>query len=186
MVAACQGGTASSAEKPAPRKAIEVHDAKGHVTARLTEGRPCRATIDDEELIVGGRPLVMMHGEIRWAGDDIEGSTVITRDGQSYARIAPAEVSPDEVALFDSEGVALIRVTATGDTATVRDAGQSIVRELHRAATTITITQPGGNATVTGTTDLLLAAVLSASEVSSEVRALAACHRMLPSQKAAI
>jgi hypothetical protein len=185
-LAACQGGTTSSGEKPASRKAIELRDAKGAVLARVTEGRPCRATIDDEELIIGGRPLVMMHGETRWSGEDIEGSTVITRDGDSFLRIFPAAVRDDEVALFDREGVALFRVTASGDAAVVRDSGQSPVRELSRTAAGITIKMPGGDATVTGTRDLLLAAVLSATEVSTEVRALAACHRLLPPQKAAI
>jgi hypothetical protein len=185
-VAACQGGSASGKEKPASRKAIELRDAKGVVLARVTEGRPCRATIEDDELIIGGRPLVMMHGETRWAGDDLAGSTVILRDGVSYARIHPAEVRDDEVALFDAQGVALFRVTANGNTAIVRDPGQSPIRELHRTADKITIPTPTGEATVSGTQDLLLAAVLSATEVSPQMRALAACHRLLPPQKAAI
>lgn len=185
-VAACQGGSASGKEKPAPRHAIELRDAKGVVLARVTEGRPCRATIDDDELIIGGRPLVMMHGETRWAGDDVDGSTVILRDDESYARIFPSDVRDDEVALFDARGVALFRVTASGDTAIVRDPGQSPIRELHRTTTGITIPSPTGDATVSGTQDLLLAAVLSATEVSPQMRALAACHRLLPPQKAAI
>jgi hypothetical protein len=186
MVAACQGGGTSGTEKPASRKAIELRDAKGVVLARVTEGRPCRATIDDEELIIGGRPLVMMLGETRWSGDDIDGSTVITRDGESYARIYPADIRDDEVALFDRQGVPLLRVTAAGDAAVVRDPGQSPVRELSRSATGITVKTPTGDAHVTGSQDLLLAAVLSATEISIEVRALAACHRLLPPQKAAI
>lgn len=188
MVAACQGGTASEREKPTspPRKSIDLRDVKGILLARVTEGRPCRATIEDEELIIGGRPLVMMHGETRWAGTDIDGSTVITRDGESYARIFPADAREDEMSLFDGQGVALLRVTASGDAAVVRDPGQSPIRELVRSATGITVKTPSGDATVTGTHDLLLAAVLSATELSTEVRALAACHRLLPSQKAAI
>lgn len=185
-IAACQGGAASTSGQPAPRKMIEVRDGKGSVLARLTEGRPCRVTIDDEELIVGGRPLVMMLGETRWSGDDIDGSTVLVRDGESVARIFPAEVKPDELSLFDREGVAMLRVTVSGDTATVRDAQQQPVRELVRTASAITSKAPSGTITVTGTTDLVLAAVLSATEVSLEVRALAACHRLLPTQKAAI
>ncbi len=188
MAAACQGGASSERAKPTspPRNAIDLRDAKGVLLARVTEGRPCRATIEDDELIVGGRPLVMMLGETRWTSDDIDGSTVISRNGQSYARIFPAEVRDDEVALFDRQGVAMLRVTATPDTAIVRDSGQSPVRELSRSASGITIKTPSGDATVTGTNDLLLAAVLSATELSAEIRALAACHRLLPSQKAAI
>jgi hypothetical protein len=186
-IAACQGGGSSSREKPpSPRKSIDLRDAKGTVLARLSEGRPCRATIEDDELIVGGRPLVMMHGETRWASEDIDGSTVIMRDGESYARIFPSDVRDDEVALFDRQGVALLRVTASGDVAVVRDPGQSPIRELVRSAAGITIKTPTGDANVTGTQDLLLAAVLSATELSAEIRALAACHRLLPSQKAAI
>jgi hypothetical protein len=189
-LAACQGGAASTREKPASsvRNTIEVRDAKGVVLARLSEGRPCRATIEDDELIVGGRPLVMMLGETRWAGDDIDGSTVITRDGESYARIFPADSAATEVSVFDRDGIAMLRVTATGDAATVRNAGQSPVRELHRAADVITISSSKGDAiaTVRGTQDLLLGALVSASELSTEMRALVACHRLLPSQKAAI
>ena len=191
MAAACQGGAASgqggggSTASPV-RNAIDLRDVKGTLLARVTEGRPCRATLEDDELIVGGRPLVMMLGETRWTSDDIDGSTVLMRDGESYARIFPADASGDEVSLFDRQGVALLRVTASGDTAVVRDPGQSPIRELQRTATSITITTPSGTATVTGTRDLLLAAVLSATELSPEVRALAACHRLLPSQKAAI
>jgi hypothetical protein len=111
---------------------------------------------------------------------------VITRDGESYLRIFPAEIHDDEVTVFDREGVTLLHVTATGDAAVVRDRTQSPVRELKRTAAGITIKTPSGDATVTGTQDLLLAAVLSATEVSTEVRALAACHRLLPPQKAAI
>ena len=184
-LSACQGS--SSNEKPAPvRDAIELRDAKGNVDARLTAGRPCRATIEADEMIVGGSPLVMMLGDVRWSGEDIDGSTVIARDGTTYARIYPALPSETEVALFDLEGVALIRIDVTGDVATVRDSAQTILRELRRTGAAITIPLPGGNATVTGTTDLLLASLLSATEVSPEMRALAACHRLLPSQKAAI
>lgn len=183
---ACQGGGASTSEKPASRNAIELRDHAGVVLARVTEGRPCRATIEHDELIIGGRPLVMMLGETRWTSDDIDGSTVISRDGASYARIFPAEVRDDEVAVFDREGVAMIRVTASGDAAVVRDPGQSPVRELVRSAAGITIKTPAGDAIVTGTKDLLLAAVLSATEMPYEVRALAACHRLLPLPKAAI
>lgn len=163
-----------------------MHDAKGIVQARITEGRPCRATIDDEELIIGGRPLVMMLGETRWTGDDIDGSTVIARDGESYARIYPADVRADEVQVFDREGIALLRVTASGDSATVRTTGQN-ERQLQRGIDSITVKAADATiATVRGTQDLLLAAVLSANEISTEVRALAACHRLLPPQKAAI
>jgi hypothetical protein len=56
------------------------------------------------------------------------------------------------------------------------------VRTATRSATGVTI----GDMTVTGTHDLLLAAVLSAPELGPEVRALAACHRLLPSTKAAL
>jgi hypothetical protein len=130
---------------------------------------------------------VMMLGETRWTSDDIEGSTIIARDGETYARIYPADIRDDETQVFDREGVALLRVTATGDTAVVRNAGQSPVRELQRTADGITVTADGAAiATVRGTQDLLLAAVLSANEISTEVRALAACHRLLPPQKAAI
>ena len=37
-----------------------------------------------------------------------------------------------------------------------------------------------GDVTVTGTDDLLLAALLTAHEAGAEVRGLAACHRLLP------
>lgn len=121
-----------------------------------------------------------MLGNARYAGTDVDGSTMLTRDDQPLARIYPAVPSTDEVALFDSQGVAFMRATldrATG-TVTVRDKGGSPIRELRRSANAITFSSAAGDTTVTGTPDLLLAAVLTATETSPEVRALAACHRL--------
>ena len=61
-----------------------------------------------------------------------------------------------------------------------------VVRQVVRAPSGITVgpLQPGATVTVTGTDDLLLAAVLSATEAIPEVRGLAACHRLFPFEKA--
>ena len=185
LVPACQGAAATSTPTgAAPRTdvptAIEVRGPSGMVDARITGDRPCRASVDGRELIVGSQPFVAMLGNNRYAGTDIDGSTVLTRDDEAFARIFPAVPSSDEVALFDAQGVAFIRATfdRAARTVTVRDKGGSPIRELRQTAQAITFSSATGDTTVTGTPDLLLAAVLTATEASPEVRALAACHRL--------
>jgi hypothetical protein len=175
LVAGCQGRS-STEDLPAAPPAIEVHDAKGAVTARVVPGHPCRATVDGVELLVGGRPLVAQVGEIRWAGVDDASGTVLEKDGVAVARIFPADVTPGAVDVIGPDGIALLRVKVDGDSAPVVGASGAVERVAKRTPKGISV----GDVTVTGTDDLLLAALLTAPEAGAEVRGLAACHRLLP------
>jgi len=156
-----------------------VRDALGDVAARVVAGRPCRATVDGVDLQIGGEPLVAMVGNVRWAGVDEADGTTLTRDGDRAARIV---VDGTRLQILDDRGIAVIRLRADADTATVLDGANTTVRTAKRSATSITV----GDMTVTGTQDLLLAALLTAHEIGPEVRALAACHRLLLLQKSAL
>lgn len=187
LLASCQGS-------PSPRKqdegggaavagatAIEVRDASGAVTAKVAADRPCRATVDGIELLVGTAPIVATVGAAQWTGDDDNGGTLLKRDGEPVARIAPAAES---LGLFEPNGVGIVRAMLAEDApATVA----RVVSGKGRVLRTATRTPSGiavGDRTVTGTDDLLLAAVLAAPEARPEVRAFAACLRAVPGDKA--
>jgi hypothetical protein len=175
LVVGCQGRS-STEDLPATPRAIEVHDASGKVTARVVPGHPCRATVDGIELLVGGRPLIAQVGDVRWSGDDEKTGTTLRKDGVAVVRIFPAEVTPGSVDVIDSQGVALFRVKLDGETAPIVNKSGEVERVAKRTAKAISV----GDVTVTGTDDLLLAALLTAPEAGAEVRGLAACHRLLP------
>ncbi|HUJ59046.1 MAG TPA: hypothetical protein VLX92_11150 [Kofleriaceae bacterium] len=149
---------------------IDARDASGTIVGHVRPGHPCRASVGAMELIVGGDPLVAQLGDVRWSGERTANGTVLLRDGVAIARIHGGDV-------IDPSGVALIRTTVQGGTATVSDAAGRALRRLKLAPTGITIDHPA--TTVTGTTDLVLAALLTAPELDSEVRMLAACERVL-------
>lgn len=186
LLASCQGS-------PSPRKqdegertaspasigpaAIEVHDAKGAVTAKVTAELPCRASVDGVELVVGARPVVATVGGAQWTGDDDNGGTLIKRDGEPVARIAP---SANALGVFEPNGVGIVRAMLADDVARVVSGKGVVLRTATRTPSGIAV----GDRTVTGTDDLLLAAVLTAPEARPEVRALAACLRAVPGDKA--
>ncbi len=159
----CQG-SGSSSPPPKPRIPIEVHDAHG-VIARVMPGHPCRATVDDVELLVGGRPLVAQNGADRWTGEDAENGTTLRKNDQIVARIHANQ-------LFDADGIPILRVADSGD---IIDKASAVVRKATLASGAIQI----GDLTITGTTNLALAAMLTAREALPEVRALAACNFLL-------
>ena len=161
--AGCQ--TTESKSAPKPPATIVATDASGAVVARVTSSRPCRATVDGFELLVGGRPLVAQNGADRWTGDDAENGTTLRKNDQQVARIHAKQ-------LFDHEGVPLLRVLDNGD---IIDKSNAIVRKAIVADGTVKI----GELTITGTTDVVLAAFITAREAVPEVRALAACHLLL-------
>lgn len=177
LVAGCSGRSASDSPALVP-VAVEVRDALGEVTARVLAGRPCRAMVEGIDLQIGAEPLVTMVGLVRWAGVDEDGGTTLTRDGVRAAKIV---VDGAKINILDDRGIPVIRLRTEGDTATVLDAANTTVRTAVRSATSIAV----GDMTVTGTQDLLLAALLTAHEIGPEVRALAACHRLLLPQKSA-
>lgn len=165
------GGCRCGAERePAPQPAaIEVRSAAGAVLARVVPGRPCRATVEGVELLVGGRPLVAQHGAARWSGEDAPNGTTLRKDGAAVARVHARQ-------LFDAEGLPILRVMEDGS---IANRASVIVRRATVApapANAVTI----GEATVTGTTDVVLAAMLAAPEAPPDVRAMVACHYLLP------
>jgi hypothetical protein len=174
------GGCQAKAEQPAPAAPmIEVHDGTS-VIASVRVGKPCRATIGPTEMIVGGPPLVSQLGDTRWSGSDGSNGTAIARDGVRVARVFPVGDAASS-AVFDPVGAALMRVHADGDKAVVSDTANHLLRTLARAGSKITVDHP--SLTITGTNDLVLASMLSAPELDPEVRMLAACERVLVTEK---
>jgi hypothetical protein len=153
-----------------------VRDSAGKVVAQLRPGHPCRATVDHIEMLIGGPPLVAQDGEVRWSGEAAETGTMLLRDGSPFARVFPT-IDPAALAVFDPTGVALVRVAAAANAATISNAGGTVIRKLARTGDAIATDPP--SFTISGTSDLVLAAVLSAPELVPEVRGLAACDRLL-------
>ena len=176
-VLGCQGKKAAPPPEPV---GIQVRDASGVLVAELKPIRPCRGSVGPVDLIVGGPPLVATYGGTQWAGSAAENGTVLMRDGEAVARIFPIG-DPRSAAVLDMHGVALARITVTGQTASVINAATVPVRKLSVAGTEIKTDQPAF--TITGTQDLVLAGLLSAPELSPEVRILAACERVLAKDK---
>jgi len=170
---ACQGK--KEAPPPGP-VAIQVRDNHGAVVAELKPIRPCRGSIGLVDLIVGGPPLVANVGGTEWKGSAAENGVTLSRDGQPVARVFPVG-DPNATAILDMHGVALARITLAEKIAVVRNAATMPVRSLKSDGVTITADEPP--LTITGTQDLVLAALLSAPELTPEVRILAACERVL-------
>jgi hypothetical protein len=173
-LAACNGG--SKQAEPAAPTPIEVRDEQG-VVAELMPIRPCRAKVGDQEMIVGGPPILSQLGTTRWAGMDGSNGTTFEKDGQRIARLFPPS-DPTSAAVIDAQGVALMRVRVMGDKAIVTDSATVPVRNLVKQEKSISVDAPIA-LTVTGTDDLVLAALLTAPELVPEVRMLAACERVL-------
>ncbi len=173
-------GCQAKADPPGPASPtlIEVHDGD-HVIASVRPGKPCRATIGPSEMIVGGPPLISQVGQTRWTGSDGSNGTTLERDGDRVARIFP--VLGTSVAVFDLQGVPVIRIQPSAEGATVTDASMRSLRTLKLAGTAIVSDHPALR--VSGTNDLVLASVLSAIELQPEVRMLAACERVLVTEK---
>lgn len=173
-LAACNGG--SKQAEPAAPTPVEVRDAQG-VIAELQPIRPCRAKVYGQEMIVGGPPILSQLGSAKWMGTDGSNGTTFDKDGERIARLYPAS-DPNKAAVIDTHGVALMRVSVEGDKAIVSDAASIPVRNLVRQEKSISVDAPIA-LTVTGTDDLVLAALLTAPELVPEVRMLAACERVL-------
>jgi len=160
----CQGTDTSKVTPPKPA-AIEVVDGAKAVVARVVPGHPCRATVDGVEILVGGPPLVAQIGSDRWTGEAAENGTTLRKNDQIVARIHAKQ-------LFDPNGIPILRVLENGD---IADKANAVVRKAVAAVDHVTIE----SYTVTGTTDVAIAAMLTARETVPEVRALAACHYLL-------
>ena len=159
---------------------IEVRDGT-QVTASVRTGRPCRASIGPIELIVGGPPLVSQLGDTKWTGSTTaESGTFLLRNDDRVARVYPVGDAKTG-GIYDLDGIALVRVAVTDNTAVVSDGTGRKLRSLVRAGTTITADTPP--LVITNTSDLVLAALVSAPEVGPELRMLAACERVLVTQQ---
>ncbi len=167
LVAGCQGK--SEPDPPRPPPAVVEARVGGATIAHIIAGHPCRAEIDGDELMIGTQPLVAQVGATRWSGDDGEGSTTLRRDGAPIVRLRDAQEAVIEV--FDPHGTALLRLSADGAIAGGRD---EVVRRAELTHGGVKI----GDAVITGTGDIPLAALVAAPELIPEVRALAACHRL--------
>ncbi len=176
-VSACQSKSDAGARQTEPTPSIELKDAKGHVIARVTPGHPCRAMVDDIEILVGTDPLVAQLGEVRWTGTTATNGTTIKRNDEVIARVFPID-QPSETGVYTPDGVAMFRATVSGDKADLISGAGAVIGSVKKLPTGgISI----GERVLTGTNDLLLAALLGATEAPPEVRGLAACHRLFPS-----
>ncbi len=173
LAVGCQGKKAAPPPEPV---SVQVRDSSGVLVAELKPLRPCRGSIGPVDLIVGGPPLIADLGGTKWTGATAANGTTLSRDGQATARVFPVG-DASSAAVLDMNGVAVARVAVTGDTAKVSDASSVPVRNFKLAGATITADEP--KLTITGTNDLILAALLSAPELLPEVRILAACERVL-------
>lgn len=174
LVAGCQGK--SEPDPPRPPPAVIEARAAGATVAHIIAGHPCRAEIDHQELLIGTQPLVAQVGGSRWSGEDGDGGTMLRKDGAAIVRIRDSEDTAIEV--FDPQGAAILRLSADG--AIANGAGE-VLRRAEATHSAIKI----GDAVVTGTTDIPLGVLVTAPELLSEVRALAACHRLVSREQAA-
>ena len=174
-------GCQTKADPPAADPTVMVEVREGtKVVASVRPGRPCRAIIGPLEMIIGGPPLVSQLGDMRWSGIDGSNGTTLEREGDRVARIFPI-ADRGTLGVFDGNGVAMLRVQATPAGATVSDAASRVLRTLAMTGATIHADHP--DLVVTGTHDVLLASVLTAPELAPEIRMLAACERVLVTEK---
>lgn len=168
LVGGCQCDADRPARAPA-RPSIEVRDTDGAVVARVVPGHPCRAQVEGLELLVGGPPLIAQVGAVRWTGEDAANGTTLFKNGAPAARYFARQ-------LFDAEGIPMLRVLEDGS---IANRASVIARraEVSAGGSAVSI----GGATVTGTADVVLAAMLAAPEVSPDLRALVACHLLFTS-----
>lgn len=157
------GCQSTDAPKPAPPNTISVSDG----SARVVGGRPCRATVQGIELLVGIDPLVAQVGADKWTGEDAANGLTVRKNDQIVARIHAKQ-------LFDANGIPLMRVLDSGE---IVDKSNAVVRKAFTGTNHVQI----DSLTVTGTTDVAIAAMLTARETVPEVRALAACHYLIES-----
>jgi hypothetical protein len=181
VVAACQDKQ-PPAPPPAPAS-IEVTDSEGRAVAELKPIRPCRGAVPPaDELIVGGPPILASEGSAQWMGSTGENGTTYEKDGERIARLFPV-TDPNNAAVLDMHGVAMVRISVEGDMATVKNGAGMPIRFLTKGAAgsagrpTILVDKPA--LTITGTDDFVLAGLISAPELGPQVRILAACERVL-------
>lgn len=177
VLTACQtGGTDQPAPAPRPVAAPPVlaRDAHGQELAVITSNAPCTIEMSGARTFTfAARPLLFEAGGVRWTGEETDAGTRLLADGHEIARAL--ETGP-AISVFDPSGAAFIRVDAQG---AVHGAGGQLLRAAPQVAAD---SVQYGDATVTGTHDTALAAVLVSPEVPADVRALVACNHLLPAE----
>jgi hypothetical protein len=114
-------------------------------------------------------------GDTRWSGTTDASGTTLFRNSEQIARVSPVG-DPAQAAVLDLRATPALHIGVAGRTATVTDA-TATVRTLTTNGKAIVVDRPA--ATVVGTDDLVLAAMLASPELQPEVRILAACERVL-------
>jgi len=166
----CQGSSPKSSET-APT-VVEVRDAKGAVVDSVHAGKPCRTEFEGTQLVVENGKLAS--GSAHWTTEQRKNGTAMMKDGEMVARVVTSEedVSAGHTDVVDPKGIAISRISRMHGHLSVGDAGSRRLREGTRSDGTIRV----GELTVTGTDNLLLAGLITATEVPPEVRALAVCE----------
>jgi hypothetical protein len=165
---ACQASAndAPTVTGPAP---IVAHDSLGGVIATVAQAHPCDVQVLGAHVTVHAVPLLATIGSDQWAGDVTDTGLVLRKGTDLVARVKDTGAT---LAVFDPTGAAWIRVDATG---AIHGAGGQLLRTVTADRTMLRV----GDTTVTGTSDTQLAALLTASEVPADVRALAVCNHLL-------
>ncbi len=146
----------------------------GKSIARVIPGHPCRATIGDIELLVGGPPLVATLGDAKWTTETASNGTTFKKNDEPVARIHANQ-------LFDAQGIPVVKVTEGGSIANGpgRVVRKATVVPGYAPKVEIKTMTNAEEAVVTNTDDLVLAALLSAPEADPTIRGLVACHLLL-------
>jgi hypothetical protein len=174
----CRGGT----EVPTlPRIVpIEVSDATS-VVAMVRPDRPCRASVGPIELIVGKEPFVAELGETEWTGERGSAGMFFLENGRKIARVFP-ETDPQRATIFGQTGEPIVTIEANGSGgAIISDGAGRVLRTLTLMTSSIAVDKP--HEMITGTRDIVLAAMIAAQELEPEVRMLAACDRVLAKEQ---
>ncbi len=186
-IGACKDDAPAAASAPTPAPVVTARDVGDVVIieARIT-GTRCAVTGAAETLSIerstttdgpqltargdAGEVLTMVPGP---AGLAVRGG-----DGTGRARVVRGNHRLD---VLTPEGVPLVRVSTTDDDATLVDGSRAPVAFVRRDGAQLVATGGDGAAlaTITGTTDLELAALLIAPGLAADLRALLGCDRLL-------
>jgi len=183
VVAACSDERTASA-KP---HVIALTDGAGEVSLALAIDP---ANAPERCAVSGATDLAVVRHEavaiattgtstIMTLGPGRTGTEIIDVDGTTRMRVIE---EPGRLDLVSKEGVPVAKIYTTSAQASVVDAARVQLLVVMPEGDHLIATASDGSTpeTITGTTDLTLAAVLALPGVSPDVRALVACARVLP------
>jgi hypothetical protein len=177
-VLGCQTKSEKAPEVP---KIVEVRDEHDVSVASIhpgQPGRPCHAQLTGKDLVVDDKPS-LESGGATWTTEKRQNGLAMLKDGQLVARIVEPPVEDGSVGhidVVDPNGVALVRIDRDHSRITVATAGGIRLREGRSLGQNKPIQI--GSASITGTDDRLLAALIAAPEVPPEIRAIYACTEL--------